>query len=502
MNLLDRVIMAVAPKAGFARLQARAKATALQQVMMNYDAGKLGRTSSGWRVIGLDANGAAYWDRSKLTETARDLVRNNPFAARAVQVISEGVIGPGIIPSVEASNAKVKADYQALIDAHCDTTAIDADGRHNLYGIQLLAMRSVVESGEVLIRRRPRFAADGLPLPFQLQVLEVDYLDTTKDGPLPSGGRILNGIEYSPIGKRVAYHLYTSHPGNMTTFNAMQSSRISADDVAHIYRMDRPGQMNGVTWFAPVMIGMRDFADYEDAQLVRQKVAASFAVFLTQQEGASGNPLLAAPNATPTDTGLPSAGIEPGMIMRLKPGENATFGVPPQVEGYRDFSIVTLHKIAVGFGVDYASLTGDNSQGNFANSRMGWLRFHRSIESWQWNMFIPAFCDPVSRWLLDGCALMTGRRYPAKIVHTPPRREMFDPSKDVKAAKDAIRAGLSSRSNEVRKLGFDPVALDAENKQDNHRADDAGLSYTSDGRRAENTAPQEMTNDQQTDQGQ
>lgn len=51
---------------------------------------------------------------------------------------------------------------------------IDADGRFDGYGLQSLIARTVVESGAALVRKRPRFASDGLVVPLQLQVLEPD----------------------------------------------------------------------------------------------------------------------------------------------------------------------------------------------------------------------------------------------------------------------------------------------------------------------------------------
>lgn len=496
LNLIDKIVLAIAPRRGRDRMLARFQAESLQRATMEYD-GASSRAAFGWRAIGTDANAQINIQGSKLREVAHDMVRNNPYAARGVQIISEGVVGSGIIPNIDTPVVGSKDRMMELIKSHCDGTAIDVDGRHNLYGLQNLVMRSVVESGQVLVRRRPRRTEDGLPLPFQLQVLEADFLDTRKDGPLAGGGFVFSGIEFDSFGRRTAYHLFREHPGNVVTYRLPDSSRVPASDVAHIYRMDRAGQMTGVTWFAPVILAMRDFADYEEAQLMRQKIAACFAAFITRADGAT-NPLLGAKEPQPSDTGLPAEGVEPGMVMRLRDGENITFGVPPQVEGYRDFSTVTLHKIAVGLGVDYASLTGDNSQGNFANSRMGWLRYHRSIENWQWNMAIPNLCDPVGNWLLDGIALVTGRRIPAKVMWTPPRREMFDPSKDIKASIESIRGGLASRSAEVRKLGFDPEDLDKEIKADNDRADKNGFTFSSDSRHPVN-GTQESQNVKQTD---
>jgi flagellar biosynthesis/type III secretory pathway ATPase len=50
-------------------------------------------------------------------------------------------------------------------------------------------------------------------VPLQLQVLEADFLDATKSGAL-SDGRLVQGIEFDPVGKRRAYWLHGAHPGD------------------------------------------------------------------------------------------------------------------------------------------------------------------------------------------------------------------------------------------------------------------------------------------------
>jgi capsid protein len=86
----------------------------------------------------------------------------------------------------------------------------------------------------------------------RLQVLEPDYLDLHRNGVVTAGGgQIIDGIEFDKQGRRVAYWLFTSHPGSarlMTTQFA--SVRVPADRVLHIYRVDRPGQVRGVPWLA------------------------------------------------------------------------------------------------------------------------------------------------------------------------------------------------------------------------------------------------------------
>lgn len=486
-NFIDRQIERVAPRLFRKRLAARMEIDMMREARMAYEGASAGRRTASWRASGTDANAEISRGAARLRHVVHDMVRNNPHAARAVQVISEGIVGAGITPNFDGVSDAEMSILNDLKRRHLETTAIDVAGRHDIYGLQNLIARGLVESGEVLLRRRWRARRSaGLPLPFQVEVLEPDFLDLTKDGEVSGGNVIVQGIEFDSTGRRVAYHLFDRHPGGVWPVGPrFQSTRVPASDIAHIFRVDRPGQVRGVTWFAPVILRMRDFADFADAQLVRQKIAACFAVFIKTQATGGFSPLQ---KKDESPAGNPIEAVEPGMIERLRDGDDVSFGVPPQVEGFSDYAVTTWHEIAVGLGIDYSSLTGDNRQTNFASSRMGWLRFHRSIESWQWGTLIPSGCDPIGAWFLEAASVEIGHNMPkARVKWTPPRREMFDPNKESAASRDAILAGLSSRTTEVRRLGFDPDELDDEIAADNDRADRLGLRFSSDSRYA--TAP-------------
>lgn len=482
MNRLDRAIAWISPGAAARRAEARARAHAYDNARMVYDGATRGRRAEGWRVVSTDANAETRAGAARLRDVARDMVRNNPHAAKAVMVIKGGIVGNGIIPTIVgtakgAKGDKQKAELEALLVAHFETTACDADGVHDLYGLQALATAAMVQDGEVFIRCRLRRASDRLPLPFQLQVLEADFLDVAKDGPQKDGTFCIMGVEYDGLGKRLAYWLFDQHPGAFTTWRKPQSTRVPANLVAHIFRKDRPQQGRGVSWFAPVVLRLRDRNDFADTQLIRQKIAACFAAFIK----VDGN----APLQNPKDVdaqGKPLERVEPGIIERLGAGEEVTFGSPPQVSGYAEFINATDHDIAAGLGISYESLTGDLRQTSFSSGRMGWIIENRNIEQWRGLTLGPQFLVPLSGWFFDAAALVIGRRYSASMKWTPPKREMINPKEEIDAARDAIRSGLSSRPHEQAKLGFDPIALDSEIEESNHRADAKGLIFDSDPR--------------------
>src|SRR5262249_46395945 len=152
----------------------------------HFEAASIGRRTDGWHRLGTDANAAAAGNALLYVRAqARDLVRNNPWARHGLRRIVANTVGWGVRPKAAGRSAELIT--QRWRD-WAETTQCDAAGRLTMYGIQALVMRAVVESGEVLIRRRYRQLSDGLAIPMQLQVLEPDYIDTGRDGIIGDAG--------------------------------------------------------------------------------------------------------------------------------------------------------------------------------------------------------------------------------------------------------------------------------------------------------------------------
>lgn len=469
-NIIDRTIGYFAPQKALRRVQAR-------KAMQYFDGATRGRRASGWRKVGGDANSTTLGQLGRLRDNSRDLIRNNGWAARGRDLIRANVVGAGILARVKCDDEETKKRLQGLVRRHFERTAIDADGMNTLGGLQALAISEIVESGEVIIRRRARRSTDGYPLPFQIQVLEGDHLDSTKNGPMPNGNLAIQGVEFDGRGRRVAYHLFDEHPGSV--FGRLPvSRRIPAKNVIHAFRVDRAGQVRGVPWLAPVILRLRDWNEYIDAQLVRQKIAACYAGFITTDEDEVDF------EDPDSEGGYPVEAFEPGMIERLSGGEGITFTEPPQVEGIADYSKVTLREIAAGLGVTYEALTGDLNGISFSGGRMGRLEFNRNNDQWQQHILIAQICHRIEAWFL-AAATMTGDLSGdviASMTWTPPRREQIDPVKEGLADERDVRGGFTSRSSKIRERGGDPEEVDLEIAEDNARADKAGLIFDTDPR--------------------
>lgn len=439
------------------RLQARAYEGALQ-----------GRRTENWRTANTSANAELRPSLPLLRARCRDLVRNNGYAKQGVRIIKNSVVGYGIATYFKGAGKYAVARMQSTFDTWANSTDCDADGLHTLQGLQALAMNTIIESGEVLIRTRWRKSSDGLTIPMQLQVLEPDFLDVTKDGFIDTG-RIVQGVQFDLIGRRVGYWLYKDHPGD-TNVRSLQSTLVPAEEVAHVYLAERPGQVRGVPWLAPCIIRMRDFDEYEDTQLIRQKIAACFSVFYYDREGEPAN----------TDV---SERVEPGIIEHLPPGSDVQIANPPEVQGFEEYSRVTLRGVASALGVPYEALTGDYTNSKYSSARMARIAFFSNLDDWQYNMLIPRMCHRVTAWFLRA-ATLAGITPPKDISasYTVPSRQMTDPSKDVPATRDAIRSGLMTQSEAIRERGYSPEAFYAEMRADNEAMDAANIVLDSDAR--------------------
>jgi len=478
VKAIDRLIGYLDPARAYRRLQAR---RALDMVDLRlsargYDMAGKGRRGADWFTQSTSANAETAGALVIARDRHRELRRNNPWAKRAIEAIKTNTVGYGITGEV-----KVKGQEAPVVNARwlawAESVACDADGQADLYGLQSLIMATVAESGECLIRRRVRRLDDGLPTPLQIQVLEPDFLDHNRNQMLPNGGRIVQGVEFDPIGTRVAYWLWRTHPGD-TVGRPAPSYRVPASEIAHIYRVDRPGQVRGMPWGASVGVTLRDLDDYEDAYLFRNKLANCLMGFV--YDHAAG-----LDSSQPTSP-LPET-MEPGLIAQLPAGKDIKFADPPATDSYGPFVSQGLYRIAAGYGITYQALTGDLRSVNFSSGRMGWLEMQRNIDDWRWLMLIPQGMARVAAWWLEADALAKGPNDGASVVWTPPRREMIQPAEEVGATKDALRAGIMTLPEVHRERGTSTRTVIREIAETNALLDEHGIVLDSDPRKTSNS---------------
>ena len=463
--------------------QALAVGRAMIAFANRYDAAGRGRRMASWNAPSSGPN-TALTGLQTIRDRSRDSVRNDWASESVVQKWTTTLIGVGITPRF--SRVKNRTRKQEVLDLWADfVRQADADGVLDLYGLQTLITRSWFESGEVFVRRRPRFLDEGFRTPMQVQVLEADMvplLDATTFEGLPVNHVIRSGIEFNKRGRRVAYWFYKSHPSDDTTAQAMMNDpsalvRILAADVCHVFEPKRPGQLRGVPVVAPVLAHLRSVSDYVDITLERQKIANLWVGFITRglpQLGAEDvNSLTGLANIMSDET--PLIPLKPGLLQELEDGQNVTFANPPEAgTTYSDYLRTSHLGTAAGNHLPYELFSGDLQNVSDRTLRVAINEYRRFAESRQWQILIPQCCQRIVEWVVDawvlaGLAGMDEMDDLRRVQHSPHGWAHIHPVQDPQGKKLEVEAGFRSRSSVVGERGDDAELVDEERRDDDKR---------------------------------
>ena len=433
---------------------AAAQRDRLAQQSRSYAGADQSRLTGDWTALGTSADSEILTSLRVLRSRSRQLVRDNPFAKHAVRVITNNVIGTGIGMQAQVMSAGGK--LQTKINDGIEQAWGDWAGKSTCHvagllgfpDIERLLLHQLVTSGEAIVRKH-RAPFGGSEIPLVLEVIEADrLLDVWQTARAPNGNAIRLGIEIDPWHRPVAYWFSPQHPGDyqFTTFEPARFVRVPAQDIIHLYIVDRWPQTRGEPWFHSTLRNLHDQAGYEEALIVKARASANIVGFIRTPDPVGG----AAPDAVVNGRNV--VDTEPGTWQKLLPGEDVT-GYPattpdPAVDPFLRYM---LRKQAVGVGISYEAQSRDYSQSNYSSSRMALLDdrdLYRAVQGF----VIRNFRQDVHREFLDACFLAgkarLGGDYSSnsakyQAVRFKPRGwNWIDPAKEVAAYKAAVRNGF------------------------------------------------------------
>ncbi len=456
------------------------------RVLTGYEGASLSRRLSPWFPTRAHINSILAAEAPLLRARVRQLVANTPYGANASETFACYAVGTGIKPSSLITDVTEKASVaQAWTDW---TDEADADGLTDFYGLQVMAARAMFDAGECFIRFRDRRPSDGLSVPMQMQLLEAEQLDNMLF--FPNGPNyVRSGIEFNPIGQRVAYWFWKTHPGDSTIFAGHgERVRVPAEQVLHLYKPLRPGQIRGRPWLTAGMVKLHDLDQYDDAELVRKKGSAMFMAFITQSLGEDLSTTGLVPDGAQVDSyGNVEVTMEPGATPVLPAGQDVKFSKPEDVgPNYEMYQYRNLLSLCASMGLPYFSVTGDTAKANYSSLRAALVEAKRRIEQFQWETLIFQMCRPVwNRWL--PLAVMSGAvdlpnfamspRIYSRVKWITPKWDWVDPLKDAQAEKLMVDAGFKARSDVIEERGEDPEDVDNRIAADHEREKKLGLAF-------------------------
>lgn len=430
----------------------------------NYDAAQINRLTSSWTVTNKTADAELRVALRAMRARSRNLVQNNDHAKKFISMVSSNVIGPGGIKlqsTAEQTNGKPDKGARDIIEAAWaewgkkGTPTICGD--YSWQDIQRVAIESTARDGEILIRKVRGF---DNKYGFALQLLEPDLLDEdyNKDADRVTGNYIKMSVERDSNGRVVAYHLLTKHPGENTySVGGKRYRRISADEIIHLFKKERPSQSRGVPWMHSAMTRLNMLGGYEEAELVAARVGSSKMGWFTREDGGEG---FSGDSASETDIEMEA---EPGTFAQLPPGVNFQPWDPQHpTTAFKDFEKAILRGIASGLNVSYNSLSSDLEGVNYSSIRQGVLDERnnwRMIQSWTSEHLHD---EVFNEWLVMSLTTGALKGLPVSKVEKfrahkwqPRGWGWVDPLKDIKSSIEGIDAGLKTRAQVMAEQGSD-----------------------------------------------
>lgn len=360
------------------------------------------------------------WDL--MTRRVRDQVANNGLFRRAVQVLTDMAIGPGMLtfanpfgPTLTADEDEIEALLSYAMESdHLyeewaeDPEQFDVAGKLSAYDMHAVAFSECATVGDAILLRCRRRGQNRLT-PLCYQILEREQLDCSRDRPATRGSnKIVNGIELDQFGRAIRYWIYDAHPYDHQTHAgaSYKSSPVPASRVLHLYLFHRPSQSVGISWLHAMAQTAFDRDKYLGTELQSAAKAALLMVAakLQNPEKASlgfeddfsddytggtdgyGNPEMALgadPVAVQMKTDESVEVIEPGG----RPNSNAE----PFIE-------MLDHDLAAAAGLSFHRLTGKTKGASYSNLRQAVLDDDQHVK-------------PLQNWFGRGLALKIRRQF-------------------------------------------------------------------------------------------
>lgn len=478
LNLLDRAIGVFSPAWAKNRLRDRMAIAVAGGYFGN--GGKRTRPGlSNWNPGAADADADISPDLVDLRAYSRDLARTSALAGGAISTVVTNVVGTGLAaqpsPDMEflgLSEEEAKAWTAGVMrewKLWAESTDCDLTRTQNLYGLQSLAFRSALESGDVF--GLPTMAGTGQPYRLAVQIVEADRV-CNPNGQADSA-TLVAGIENDANGAPKTYHICNTHPGAryragaswtpIAAFGAQSGRR----NILHLFDRRRPGQSRGVPYLAPVIEQLKQLARYSEAEISAAVISAAFAVFVKMDAEAfdtlfdDGDKKRYFDSAAKWDGSVSAASMyAPGKAVNLLPGESIESPAIGRPNAQFDpFVMAVLRQIGVGLELPFEVLV-KHFTASYSAARAALLdawRFFRSRRDW----LATYFCQPIYElWLEE--AVASGRiRAPGFFADPAYRRAWsaavwigdgpgsIDPLKEVDAAEARINLGTSTLAAEA-----------------------------------------------------
>ena len=317
----------------------------------------------------VSANSAGV--RDSLRKRSRYEIANNSYARGILNTIAAYTVGTG--PTLQltyrgqAEQTEVLAAAARHVERLWQNWSYTRSIAQKLHTMQLALDGDGEAFGMVTSSERPTMLT---PVTLDLRLYEADHFDNY------SGiGMIADdaGVRINSAGEPIEYAFIEQHPGTAYALLPIAASNyISADQVIHIFRGERPEQLRGIPRLTPCLELFAILRRFVLATCTAAETAADFAAILYQDEATEGQQGYEAWDRINIERGAFLTTPAGARLSQLKAEHpNATFD---------EFVRAILREIARCLGVPAVVALGDASRYNYSSGRLDLQAFIRQVE--------------------------------------------------------------------------------------------------------------------------
>lgn len=366
MGFLDNVIAVFSPETAYRREAYRQAYDWLR----NYDAAGYDRPNQNWRSSNQSADVTDRYSRDNVKARARDLERNSDIMNSVSGAFKRNVVGGGFRVQAKTEETELNKEIERAWKRWCKKRNCDVTGRQSLNQIIRMAVeRKKIDGGILFVKRYTK----GGFVPFKLQMIETDELDSGTVWPRNKGNKVAGGIEYNEWNCPVGYFIKQY---DIEGYGQREPVWIDANDVIFYFTIRRPTQLREMSDMAQTIPRIRDITEFMTAVSVKERIEACLAVFIKK-----GLPVTGMGSGKPgrfggQDDRISYDGklLSPGMIKELNVGDEVQI-VNPAGQGADATSFTKLQQrlVGAGQGISYEATSRDMSEATYSSARQGMI---------------------------------------------------------------------------------------------------------------------------------
>lgn len=452
-NAIDKFISVFSPRRAYER---EAWRQAWDTIRSEYDAASYGRINSGWNARNDSAELTDRFSRDVIRARARDLERNSDIAQAVIHAYKRNVVGKGYTLRARTSDEELNKQIEQAWKRWCKARNCDATGEQSFNEILRMAVERKTVDGGILFLYR--YTPGGV-VPFCLQALEVDELDTNQTAPKSPGNRVVGGIEYDRFRCAVGYWI---RQYDIEGWQILDPVYIDAKDVYFFKTKHRPSQLREMSDMTPTITRIRDANEFITAVSVKERIAACLSVFIKKALPSGG---LGRQGIQQADGSVDYSGkkLGPGMIMEMNAGDEAQVVDPKGAATDATAFLKTQQGlIGAGQGLSYEAVSRDMTGATYSSARQNAIEdestYAEDIE------LLTAFMSEVYEnfiisGYLSGLFNMPGfwDKKADYLEHTWVKspKKWIDPSKEATADRIALQSGQKTFQDVCAERGKD-----------------------------------------------